>query len=165
MALHKVYIKYKAINIWYWYRWCFFSLFSFWYDTFYEFWLCLKTWSHSNFILHNDVLYEHWNDYLIREWLNWNWQTLWCLKIWSYTHFPAYSRLYFPFNWKQSVSQLPQTYRWVVRRPGDEDPLVSLSILGVQTVEDVAGFLRCEQRKQELIVILVPTLCWLSATI
>lgn len=55
------------------------------------------------------------------------------------------------------------TYWWLVRWPGDEDPLISLCILGVQTVEDVARLLRCEQRKQEVIVVFVPALCRLSA--
>lgn len=56
-------------------------------------------------------------------------------------------------------------YRWLVRWPGEEDPLVSLRVFGVQAVEDVAGFLRCEQRKQERIVILVPALLWFSVPV
>lgn len=56
-------------------------------------------------------------------------------------------------------------YRWLVRWPGEEDPLVSLRVFGVQAVEDVAGFLRCEQRKQERIVILVPALLRFSVPV
>lgn len=56
-------------------------------------------------------------------------------------------------------------YRWLVRWPGEEDPLVTLRVFGVQAVEDVAGFLRCEQRKQERIVILVPALLWFSVPV
>lgn len=57
------------------------------------------------------------------------------------------------------------THWRLVRRPGDEDPLVSLSVLRVQAVEDVAGLLRCEQRQQELVVIPVPALRWLSTPV
>lgn len=63
------------------------------------------------------------------------------------------------------VNWPPRTHWWLVRWPGNEDPLISLSILGIQAEEDVAGFLRCEQGKQELIIILVPTLRWLSTPI
>lgn len=57
------------------------------------------------------------------------------------------------------------SYRWLVGWPGEEDPLISLRVFGVQAVEDVAGFLRCEQRQQERIVILVPALLWFSVPV
>lgn len=64
-----------------------------------------------------------------------------------------------------TLERFLSTHWRLVRRPGDEDPLVSLSVLRVQAVEDVAGLLRCEQRQQELVVILVPALRWLSTPV
>ena len=54
------------------------------------------------------------------------------------------------------------TYWRLVRRPGDEDPLVSLGILGVEAVQDVARLLVVQQRKYEVVIVLVPALCRLS---
>lgn len=65
----------------------------------------------------------------------------------------------------RSCSYTYCSYRRLVRRPGQEDPLVSLSVSGVQAVEDVAGFLRREQRKQKRIVIFVPALLWFSVPV
>lgn len=50
----------------------------------------------------------------------------------------------------------------MVRGPGDEDPLVSLCILGVQAIQDVARLLRREQREQALVVVFVPAVSRLS---
>lgn len=54
-----------------------------------------------------------------------------------------------------------ESYWRLVRRPGYEDPLVALCILGVEAVQDVAGLLVIEERKQEGIIVLVPALFWL----
>lgn len=53
-------------------------------------------------------------------------------------------------------------YWRLVRRPWYEDPLVALCILGVEAVKDVAGLLVVQERKQEVIIILVPALFRLS---
>lgn len=50
----------------------------------------------------------------------------------------------------------------MVRRPGDEDPLIALSVLRVQPVQDVAGLLGVQQWKQEVVVVAVPALRRLS---
>lgn len=53
------------------------------------------------------------------------------------------------------------SYWRLIRRPRDENPLVTQCILGVQTVQDVAGLLVVQERKQEVIIVLVPVVLWL----
>ena len=55
------------------------------------------------------------------------------------------------------------SYWRLVRRPRDEDPLVALCILGVEAVQDVAGLLVVQERKQEVVVVQVPALVRLPA--
>lgn len=55
-----------------------------------------------------------------------------------------------------------RSYWGLVRRPWYEDPLVALCILGVKAVQDVAGLLVVQERKQEVIIILVPAFFGLS---
>lgn len=53
-------------------------------------------------------------------------------------------------------------YRRLVGGPRYEDPLVTLCVLGVEAVEDVAGLQVVQEGQQEAVVVLVPALFGLS---
>ncbi len=48
------------------------------------------------------------------------------------------------------------SYRRVVRWPGDEDPLVSQAVGGVQAEQDITGQLFIQRRKQKSIIVFLP---------
>lgn len=55
------------------------------------------------------------------------------------------------------------SYWRLIWRPGNKDPLVALSILGVKAVQDVAGLLVVQEGKQKSVIVLVPAFLWFSA--
>lgn len=64
--------------------------------------------------------------------------------------------------WLNHAGVSTVAYRGLVRGPRDEDPLITLCIVGVEAIQDVAGLLVVQEGKQEAIIVQVPALFRLS---
>lgn len=57
-----------------------------------------------------------------------------------------------------SLKSAQRAYGSLVRRPGQEDPLISLIVGGIQPVQYVAGHIILKEGQHKAIVLLVPCL-------
>lgn len=69
---------------------------------------------------------------------------------------PCLAQTHRPRPGVSGLGRGPGTHGGAVRRPGEEEPLEALGVLGVQAVEQVAGLLGVQERQHGPVIVLLP---------